>query len=219
MGKLIFTPVQKLVFDQLSQNTSFKKQFYFTGGTALSVFYLQHRLSEDLDFFSEKKFDQKEIIFWIKQVSQELKANYRFTEKGNVLIFQILKGKKELTKIDFAHYPYPRIVKGIECKGMIIDSLRDIAINKLLSVIQRTEVKDFVDLYFLLREKFTIWDLIYGLEAKFRMEIDILVLGADLLAVEEFEFLPKMIKPLTLKELKDFFFKKAKQLGQRVVKE
>ena len=27
--------------------------FYLTGGTALSAFYLHHRLSEDLDFFTE----------------------------------------------------------------------------------------------------------------------------------------------------------------------
>lgn len=29
--------------------------FYFTGGTALSAFYLRHRLSKDLDFFTPEQ--------------------------------------------------------------------------------------------------------------------------------------------------------------------
>ena len=33
----------------------FIKNFYFTGGTPLSAFYLFHRLSEDIDLFLKKK--------------------------------------------------------------------------------------------------------------------------------------------------------------------
>ena len=38
-----------------------------------------------------------------------------------------------------------------------IDSLLDIAVNKILTLSSRAEVKDFVDLYFLL-QKFSLWD-------------------------------------------------------------
>jgi hypothetical protein len=39
--------------------------FYLTGGTALAEFYLQHRLSEDLDFFSEQEVESQAIaVFW-----------------------------------------------------------------------------------------------------------------------------------------------------------
>ena len=31
--------------------------FYLTGGTALSGYYLQHRISDDLDFFTEDDLD------------------------------------------------------------------------------------------------------------------------------------------------------------------
>lgn len=35
----------------------FSRSFFLTGGTALSAFYLFHRESQDLDFFSLKPFD------------------------------------------------------------------------------------------------------------------------------------------------------------------
>ena len=35
--------------------------------------------------------------------------------------------------------------------------------------------------------------------------------------VEDFDYLLKMLKPLTLPELKDFFRQKAKELAKRVV--
>ena len=100
--------------------------------------------------------------------------------------------------------------------GIKIDSLRDIATNKLLTVSQRTDIKDFVDLYFLLQDKYTVWDLIYGVEAKFRMEQDTVILGEYFLKVEDFKFLPRMIKPLKLPVLKDFFRNRAKKLGAEI---
>ncbi len=50
MGKTILTPTQRQVLDILAKNSKFTS-FYLTGGTALSEYYLHHRLSEDLDFF------------------------------------------------------------------------------------------------------------------------------------------------------------------------
>src|SRR5436190_2938449 len=100
--------------------------------------------------------------------------------------------------------------------GIDVDSLIDIAVNKLLVTQQRTEVKDFVDLYFLLK-KFTVWDLIEGVRIKFKVTIDPLIIGSDFLKVESFDYLPKMIKPLSLKELKRFFKEKAKDVGLKVV--
>ena len=46
--------------------------FYLTGGTALSAFYLKHRFSEDLDFFSEQEFDQLEITTFFKKNQKQL---------------------------------------------------------------------------------------------------------------------------------------------------
>ncbi len=47
----LLTPFQGEFLKAFSR-TDLNAAFYLTGGTALSAFYLQHRLSEDLDFFT-----------------------------------------------------------------------------------------------------------------------------------------------------------------------
>lgn len=216
MGKVKFTPLQKSVFEQITKDPLFPKTFYFTGGTALSAFHLYHRESEDLDFFSEKPFDTEVIIDIMNKISVAMKVPLRFTRHEKVKIFEFVKNEKLLIKVDFVHHPYKRLEKGIQVGNIAIDSLIDIATNKLLTINQRNEVKDFVDLYFLLK-KFTIWDLFYGLKAKYNMEMDMILLTGDFLKVEDFDYLPKMIKPLSLDKLKAFFREKAKELGRKSV--
>lgn len=212
---ITFTPLQKFIFDKFVKNPSLVKQFYFTGGTALSVVYLHHRESEDLDFFSEIDLENEEIFNFIEAIAKSKNFEIRFTSRERTKIFELLKNKKVEIKVDFAYYPYKRLKKGIKIGTVMVDSLRDIAINKLHTITSRTEVKDFVDLYFLLKE-FTLWDLIYGVKEKFNMELDILWLGSDLLKVNQFDYLPKMLVPLKLSDLQEFYKKLAKKLGKRI---
>lgn len=59
---MTLTPKQQIIFNEVSRSDFIKENFYFTGGTALSGVYLHHRLSEDLDFFSQEKFDNLSIL-------------------------------------------------------------------------------------------------------------------------------------------------------------
>ena len=217
MGKLTFTPFQKLVFDEFSRVEKLRKQFYFGGGTALSVFYLQHRYSDDLDYLSEIEFDKNTVIEFVNHLSKKLSITIKITKKKTVLWFELRKDN-QLLKIDFITFPYPRIEKGDIYQGVVIDSAQDIAANKLLVMNLETNPKDYVDMYFLLKEKFTIWDIIYTVEAKFKLRLDLIALGSDFLEAEKLEFLPRMHKPLDLGELKKFFRQKAIELGSRAVK-
>ena len=216
MGKIqILTKEQQIILAQVKKEPFFK-QFYFTGGTALSAFYLQHRYSEDLDFFTQKKFDTQDLFDLIDSWSK--KHDFTFTSEFHqvVYIFMLTFRSKEVIKVDFGSYAHKRIEKNIIIDGLKTDSLTDIAVNKLLTVTQRSNVKDFVDLYFLF-DKFTIWDLIAGVRIKFRMELEPYILASNFLKVEDFDFLPKMILPLTLEELKIFFRQKAKEMGLQSV--
>ena len=218
MGKIsIITKKQKEFLDLISNNHYLSSQFYFTGGTALAEFYLHHRLSDDLDFFSKSQVDQKQIFSIISDWSKQYRFNFssRFIEV--VYRFNIIFENKTSLKVDFGYYPYPLIKKGIKYKLMAIDSLRDIATNKLLTISQRTDVKDFVDLYFLLKEKFSVWDLIYSLKAKFNIETEPFLLAEDFLKIEDFEFMPKMIKKVSLNQLKLFFRDQAKKIAGKGV--
>lgn len=217
MGKIsILTKEQKNVLDELVKNEFFKSQFYFTGGTVLAHYYLQHRYSDDLDFFAENKFNNLTILSLVEELGKKLNFNFqsRFAEVVYRFDLEFKNGIK--LKVDFGIYPYKRVEKGLDYKGFAIDSLLDIAINKLMTVNQRTDIKDFVDLYYLLK-KFTIWDLIQGVKVKFRQDNEPLLIAYDLLKIEEFATLPRMILPLTLEELKIFYRQKAKELGMKQV--
>jgi len=212
----IFTKEQKIILDEIGKSIFLKSNFYFTEGTALSSVYLNHRVSDDLDIFSEKKFNNQAIL----QLMEEWGLKHKFTFNSRfrevVYIFDLIFDDKTELKVDFGYYPYKRVEKSLVWNGIEVDSLIDIAINKLQTIIQRTTIKDFVDLYYLL-EKFTIWDLIAGVKAKFGQKLEPFILASDFLKVEEFEYLPKMIKPLTIEQLKDYFRKKAVEIGKKGV--
>lgn len=218
MGKitLLLTIIQQKVFNECSKDKLLKKKFYFTGGTALSAVYFHHRESEDLDFFSEEEFDNDQIIQFINKVSGLLGTKTRMIRRDRMVIFELKKRDKLVIKLDFAHDPFKRLKLGKKIQGISIDSLEDIGANKFMTVTQRTEVKDFVDLYFLL-QKFTFWDLFYFVKKKFRVELDFVWIAAHFLKVNNFDKMPRMIVPLTLKELQVFFKEQAKKIGMSVV--
>ncbi len=215
MGKLIFTPIQQLFFAEFAKERNLKDNFYFGGGTALSVFYLQHRYSEDLDFFSKKEFEPILIINFMNKIAEKNNAALKMTKKETVLWFELEKDN-QTSKIDFLDFPYKRIEKGTVYQGVEIDSEKDIGANKILTVNLENNPKDYVDLYFLLK-KYTIWDFIYSVEAKFRIQLDLISLGEDFMQAEELEFLPKMIKPLALDHLKKFFRDLARKVGRKAI--
>lgn len=218
MGKITLTPKQQILFDEVGLSNFLKKNFYFTGGTALSSVYLQHRLSEDLDFFSQEKFDILPILNLITQWGQKHKFKTNYEEKEVVKIFNLEFPDGEKLKVDFGYYPYKRLRKGKFIDAIWVDSLFDIAVNKLQTIRQRSDVKDFVDLYFLLKD-FTVWELMEGARVKFRMEPDPYLIAVDFLKVDKFDYLPKMLVPLDLSDLKDFYTDLAKKIGKTVVKE
>lgn len=218
MGKVsILTKEQDIILAEVKKSEFLSTNFYFTGGTALSAFYLQHRYSEDLDFFSEKNIDTETIFTFFQDLSRQHSFTFTSEFQQVVYIFLLKFNNTATLKVDFGYYPYKQIEKPNELNGIKTDSLIDIAVNKLLTITQRDTAKDFVDLYFLL-EKFTVWELIEGVRIKFRMQLEPFILASDFLKVEDFDYLPRMIRKLSLDELKSFFRQKAKEIGKRSIK-
>lgn len=216
MGKIDLTPKQQVIFNEVKNSEFIKQNFYFTGGTALSSVYLHHRLSEDLDFFSQDKFDTLTILNLITEWGRKHKFKITSQETEVLRIFLLEFSDREQIKVDFGYYPYKRLKKGELIDFVEVDSLLDISVNKLQTIHQRNDVKDFVDLYFLLK-KFTVWDLIEGVRKKFNIELDPYTIAADCLKVEDFENLPNMLIPLDLLHLKSFYKELAKKLGKNLV--
>ena len=92
------------------------------------------------------------------------------------------------------------------------------AANKVQAVLTRFQPRDFVDLYFVLRDS-THRDLAKLLDlarAKFDVGASKMGLAARLLLVGEVRELPAMLRPLELHELVAFFEARARALiGER----
>ncbi len=190
--------------------------FYLTGGTALAAFYLQHRISDDLDFFSYSEFDP----IFIHKISSELKnvlvaSQMRFSRLYDRFQFFYQLNDEE-TKIEFSKYPFRQLNPVNTINGLRVDSEEDIASNKLMAILDRFDPKDFVDLYFLL-QKFDLQVIRSNAEKKFNLKIQPLSLGSELSKVRRIEVLPKMLKPLTIEELKDFFSEQIKKLSAEII--
>lgn len=88
MGKIkILTKSQEIVLRAVAQSAYLKKEFYFTGGTALSAVYLGHRYSDDLDIFTQKDLDVTQIRRLVSRWSKQYYFRWRMVGKERVLFF------------------------------------------------------------------------------------------------------------------------------------
>lgn len=214
----ILTKNQIAVLGKIGGDEFLAKNFYLTGGTALAAFYLRHRYSEDLDFFSEKEFDVSGINVFFNQAKGDLGIKkIDFQQSYNRNLFFLYFGAEAL-KTEFTFFPFPRVEKGLKEYGIEVDSALDIAVNKLFTIYQRTQARDYIDLYFLCREKnFAIRDLIKKAKIKFDWHIDPMQLGTQFIKAAQVPDYPRMIKKIPDKEWQDFFIAEAKKIKNEII--
>lgn len=122
-------------------------EFYLVGGTALSL-YLGHRMSYDLDFFSNEEF--KTTI--IKSINSGYNV---ITLHDNSIELTI-----DETKVMFMYFGFPSYKSKIVIDGIKIADPIDIGLMKLLALQGRTTKKDIVDLYFIDKEIIKLKELL-----------------------------------------------------------
>jgi len=220
MAKTILTPLQIKLLHILASDPYISKRFYFTGGTVLSEFYLQHRLSEDFDLFSDKEVYLPSVVSFLTKIKSKIgiveREHRPFMGLHSFMLHLKDKGK---FKIDFNFYPHPRINIGKKYKNLHIDSLYDIAVNKVHTMFMKPRARDFVDLYFIFRETdFRLERLILDAKAKFDWHIDPLLLGSQMRKVTILTELPRMLKPFDRKDMEKFFFHQAEKLKKEILK-
>lgn len=228
MPDSILTPLQHRVLSLLFQNGLAGRGFYLTGGTALSEFYLHHRCSDDLDFFTRKQGplaqDFQHILDLVPSLGLTITSkNPKSAE--HLIVFVSANDEQNHLKIEFARDVPARLAQPTVCEGVTIDSFEDIATNKICAILSRqpSEPKDFYDLYFILKEsQFTLDYLISRArekEALLDSEEGILIFAANLLTVQNLplmrELEPRMVKQTSAEQLKDFLLPLAIELSQR----
>lgn len=220
MNKSILTERQVLFLDLFSYESTLSGKFYLTGGTALAAFYIPYRLSEDLDFFSEQEVVIDEIVVFLRSVKNKLGYdNFNLNSSFNRnLIF--LNFPNYQLKLEFTYFPFPQIDKPQVKAGLKIDSILDIAVNKLFTIYQNPRSRDFIDLYMICQKfNFKIDELIKQAKIKFDWHVDPLKLGSQFLLAKELKDYPNLIEPIEESAWQDFFQDQAKKLGKQVIED
>lgn len=200
-GMEILTPLQQKVLTAFFSAAELKKKFYVTGGTALSAFYLEHRLSDDLDFFTHGT-----KIHTVERIVEDA-----FREAG-------LEAAKLASSPSFRRYRIANelqvdVVEDVEFRfgtpqlrgDFMVDNPTNIAVNKVTAIYGRLDPKDYVDLYFLKPYlDFNILELLDWARKK-DAGIENFRWAQIIGDVDTFTVLPNMIRSVTLAELKKFF--------------
>lgn len=129
----------------------FRQDFYLAGGTAIAL-QIGHRRSIDFDLFRSNPMDTMKIIRILKKNNCKIDATLEETSEE---LTMIING----VKITFLEYPFD-IKPSVTLDDIIImPDLLTLATMKAYSLGRRSKWKDYVDLYFMLRDFFTIKEI------------------------------------------------------------
>jgi len=213
MTKSILSDRQKALLSLLSSNGDIQNNFYLGGGTALAEYYLHHRYSEDLDFFSENEINPMDIQVFFKSISNKVgikKVDLQQSFNRNLIYLHF---DNEVIKTEFTYYPFTQIEVPKIIDGLKVDSLLDIAVNKTFTIYQKPRSRDFIDLYLIIKEKeWSFTDLKKKARAKFDTHIDPLQMAKQLFEANKLEDFPRMITPLDPQVWQDFWKQEADEL-------
>ena len=209
------TPLQLAVLEQFFA-TDAGKHFFLTGGTALAAFYLHHRQSVDLDLFTLDDLAMREASLYLPRLAADLGCQIgraRTTEHFRQFLLEPETGHP--LQVDLVRDFGPQYGQHGTVGDIIVDSIENIGANKLTAILGRTEAKDFVDLYFILRAGYEFEDLLAKAREK-DLGLQPFFMAGTLLQVRHLHTLPNTTPPLALAELQAFIVSLADQLLDRL---
>jgi predicted nucleotidyltransferase component of viral defense system len=121
-----------------------EREFYLTGGTCISRFYLEKRYSDDLDFFTNQS---RRYSFAVKNIKIALQKIFNLSvevESKDFTRFKI----DGILQVDFVNdmacrYKEPLLNE----KNFLYDNIENILSNKITAVMGRDNPKDIFDIF------------------------------------------------------------------------
>jgi hypothetical protein len=189
------------------------KSAYLAGGTALAI-QIGHRRSSDFDFFTKKEFDER--IFLQKMVKTF--SDFELERKD----WRTVLGYIGKTRFSYFFYQYPLIFKTKKFLGIDLADPRDIAAMKIAAMADRGTKRDFIDLYFILAiDKITTLSAVLKLYdrkfKKFRQNKIHILKSLSYFEDADKEEMPKMIKLVDWKIVKEFFIAEQKKVAIELI--
>ncbi len=214
MANKILTEKQRLFIDHLPEEIL--SAFYLTGGTALSAFFMEHRVSEDLDLFTDTE-EQMPPVEFLTALMNNLPGSeaIRYQRLFDRRIFSVAFEDRDTLKVEFTTYPFRSIEDRKKFGKLTVDSLLNMMTGKLLAMTDRFDPKDFVDFYVAVdRYALIVPDLIRQTGERFGLR------GLEFVIPERFVMvkrmgpgdLPVMLSDLDLDRLKTYFIEQSAAL-------
>jgi len=145
-------PLQDMVMDLMG---GLSNEFYLTGGTALSRYFLNHRYSDDLDFFTNRdegfRINSDAFISLLKRNFENVKVELASIDFIRLIIKQYnIELKIELINDVAYHF------NGLHQYKCKVDNWQNILSNKI-TAISRNSPKDFADILFIAQKFYFNW--------------------------------------------------------------
>ena len=151
-GKGLLTSVQRAFIARFAALPD-QAQFYLAGGTALAEYYLGHRLSFDLDFFTGEAPLILPYSYQIEALGREGGLGVSVARRFSTYVEFVVTREAESLKVDLAQDSPFRLAPPTRTRtGIWVSSLPDLQVDKLLAYFGRAEPRDAVDLYFILQQ-------------------------------------------------------------------
>ncbi len=199
------------IFDKHQQELlpylkNFQRTFYLVGGTAIAL-HLGHRRSIDFDLFTNSTLTKYRIksklnLFPFKQIPIFEDVDQLHLHINNV-------------KLTFFNFPYD-IKHQVKLDSIItMPTLLTLSSMKAFALGRRSKWKDYVDLYFILKDHFSIKEICSEAEVNFPSQFseklfrEQLAFHKDIDHSEQIEFL---VPEVSENEIKEFLIDKATDL-------
>jgi predicted nucleotidyltransferase component of viral defense system len=206
------TPETKELF-HLVAKLPFISEFYLGGGTGLAL-QMGHRFSVDLDFFSDSPGavgeSQRKTI--LKLLKEESTINLTWDKDGTFVANWKNVG---ISFFRLDQHPLAKTPNLIE--NVPVAAIEEIGAMKLAAILSRGTRKDYIDLYFILRQT-SLTDLFEVAAIKYPYNAAFPTFTVRALSYfddAEAEPMPRMIRQVKWEEIKSFLDKQAMDIGRK----
>ena len=185
---------------------AFHRSFYLVGGTAVAL-HIGHRRSIDFDLFTHAQLNKSRIKAKLMHIPFSQIPVFEDFDQLHLLINNV--------KLTFFSYPWS-VLHPINVGSIFsIPSLLSLAAMKAFALWRRAKWKDYVDLYFILHDYFTMQEICKEAEKIFNQQFSEklfrqqLAFHKDIDYTESVEF---MMTAIPDEEMKEFLIDKATDL-------
>ena len=157
----------------------FSDQFGLVGGTAIAL-HIGHRKSIDFDFFSVTAFDNEKILSSLRKM-YPIQSIIRNDKEELTFLIQGVQ-------VTFLRYPYPLSFPINFENTLYLPDIETLSAMKLFALGRRAKWKDYVDIFFILRNGYTLSHIFQKAQEIFGNEMNEKLLREELCYFSDIDY-------------------------------